>query len=186
MLGPPPITPSSPSSRRLYTRFLNGQTTRRWRAVNVHNTAEKRRASMAAWRSQGSSPNTVMGVVRFHHGAWSVARKGMMQQQLRFLGFHHEPSLRNSHKWGKTSALWPGGWDNFYANKCTMLLDMAMVQNQIIQNCFRCRWAISYKEIHVPALHSTVVLLWHVCTLPTYIWQGMQGFYPYQCLYEHC
>eukprot|EP00913_Durusdinium_trenchii_P001974 g1826.t1 len=29
-----------------YTRFLNGQTTRRWRAVNVHNTAEKRRASM--------------------------------------------------------------------------------------------------------------------------------------------
>ena len=30
----------------LYTRFLNGQTTRRWRAVNVHNTAEKRKASM--------------------------------------------------------------------------------------------------------------------------------------------
>ena len=34
---------------RQYTRFLNGQTTRRWRAVNVHNTAEKRRASMVPW-----------------------------------------------------------------------------------------------------------------------------------------
>lgn len=66
-----------------YTRFLNGQTTRRWRAVNVHNTAEKRRASMERYLqalaqvAHGGSPSESRPKNNFGTGLQKAAANRM-------------------------------------------------------------------------------------------------------------